>query len=335
MAPVGGKLRFHPTCAAEGTEPAQVLGREPAALRIAPPEELAPLLRYLAVDHRTFTAHERTYFDRLAVLLRRAGALGSLDRLDRASHADAVRAFQDGRGLAVDGIPGQETCWALQRDWALARRLEIVPVGADRVPGSAGHGWFELREDIVDAYEGFRAAVRSEGGVVTSAGAFRRLSGSAPSGHPPTSMHYVGLAFDLALDTGMQDPGRDRYLVEEDAGRWRVWCRSPHAPERTIRAVTWRGGKLEVRPVRASALDFTEFAEQFGFSRVGPRSSFPEDYLSAGWWHFQLDVDLVPWVSQFGIELLSLERYDEPSLSSTEAWRYHARLFQRGEAGWW
>ncbi len=66
--------------------------------------------------------------------------------------------------------------------------------------------------------------------------------------------------------------------------------------------------------------------------------------MSAEWWHFQCEEPLVPYVSQFGIELLSLGtvrtsrgevRYDEERLSALPLWANRMRIFHRGKGGWW
>jgi hypothetical protein len=189
-----------------------------------------------------------------------------------------------------------------------------------------------------------RAEVRAAGGVVTSVGGFRGLGAPVTAGRSSTSLHYTGIAIDLATDTGMQDPERDPYLVEPDGRKWRLWCRSDSAPEREIGAIVYRNGRIESHTVTARAFDFTAVAARNGFARIGPRGTFPADYLAAEWWHFQYEGALVPWLSQFGIELLSLASvrwggvttiYDEAHLEAYGLWNYRQRVFHRGTNGWW
>jgi len=339
---------LEPTCATAGTEPEQVLGphadRAPEPLAAPESADLQRLLAYLRVSHATFSLGEDRYFGGMTEHLRRAGILGAGERVDRTSYADAVRRFQRARGLEDDGIPGQDFCWAVQKEWADARNLQIVRVDADRVSGSEGFDRFYVRSDVVDPFRALRAAVLAKGGAVTSAGAFRSLGAAVTPGRSVTSMHYSGLALDLATDSGMRDPQHDAYVVTQDGGKWRVWCRSAQAPPVVLDSIVWRSGATDVQHVTVNAFDFTELAERAGFARIGPRSTFPADYLSGEWWHFQLERALVPWLSQFGIELLSLSavtsggvtlEYDEAHLSAYEPWVERKRIFQRGENGWW
>jgi peptidoglycan hydrolase-like protein with peptidoglycan-binding domain len=337
-----------PPCAVEGTDPEQVLDEVPDLARTrafrAGPTELDPLLRYLQVSPETFAAREQRYFGALGAHLRRAGAVAEAANVDRSTYRDAVRAFQRARGLEPDGIPGQDVCWELQKDWSEARGLAIERVDADVVGGSEGYDRFYLRSDAVDAYEALRRDVRAAGGVVSSAGAFRTLGATVSAGRSRTSMHYTGLALDLALDTGMRDPLKDPYVVTQDGRKWRLWCRSASAPAQTLDAVVWRRGATEVRRVTVSAFDFTEIAQRFGFARIGPRGGFPGEYLCAEWWHFQYELALVPWISQFGIELLGIASfgsgggavvYDEKHLGNYDLWDNRKRMFQRPQEGWW
>jgi CheY-like chemotaxis protein len=347
--PPGGleALPGEPPCTGEGTEPEQVLDQEEeerAARRSPPPRELGPLLRYLQLSFDTFAAHEERYFGALGQLLRAAGALDERTSLDRTSYQEVVRAFQRSRGLDEDGVPGQDVCWELQRGWSEDRALTIATVEADRAAGSGGYDRTWIRSDVVDAYRALLADVRAAGGILTSAGAFRALGATVTPGRSRTSMHYSGLALDLATDTGMRDPRRDPYVVTQDGRKWRVWCRSQSAPPRQLDAVTWRRGAIDVQRVTVPAFDLTAVAERYGFARIGPRSSFPADYLAAEWWHLQYELALVPWVSQFGIELLALRSvgsgasavvYDEEHLREYDLWASSRRMFRRMKDGWW
>ena len=58
--------------------------------------------------------------------------------------------------------------------------------------------------------------------------------------------------------------------------------------------------------------------------------------MSAEWWHFQCEEVLTPYISQFGIELLSLAQYNEANLSPhTDIWANRMHIFKRGQHGWW
>src|SRR5690606_37546190 len=101
-------------------------------------------------------------------------------------------------------------------------------------------------------------------------------------------------------------------------------------------AVLWSDHATRTRSVTARAFDFTEIAERHGFRRIPPRSTFPQNYMSAEWWHFQCEAALVPWISQFGIELLSLAMYTERQLTAnTDIWANRKRIFKRGRRRGW
>ena len=109
--------------------------------------------------------------------------------------------------------------------------------------------------------------------------------------------------------------------------------------------MVWRRGAIDLQPVTVQAFDLTAIAERYGFARIGPRSTFPADYLSAEWWHLQYELALVPWLSQFGVELLALRSvgggaaavvYDEPHLAAYEdVWANRKRVYRRVKDGWW
>jgi hypothetical protein len=150
-------------------------------------------------------------------------------------------------------------------------------------------------------------------------------------------MHYSGLAFDLATVTGMRDPDVDPYIIVSEGDRWRVWSRTDSGSDQTLEAVVWAGGSTSSRRVTAKVVDFTALAARHGFEPIPPRSSFPENYLSAEWWHFQANTLLVPWISQFGIELLSLAQYSEDQVRAvTGIWNNRKAIFKRLPAarGW-
>jgi N-acetylmuramoyl-L-alanine amidase len=309
-------------------------GRPRAEVLTGPPEELASLLRYLRVGWETFAEREDAYFEKLTEHLVRAGVVEAGTALGRSNFAEAVASFQRGGGLTADGLPGEDTLWALQQNWALQRRLGIVRVPADRIDGSRGYDRFRLRSDIVDRYDSMRREVLAAGGVVTSAGSFRELGAEVTPGRSPTSMHYSGLAFDLATDTGMRRIDAP-YIITQEGRRWRVWCRSDAAAEQQLEAVLWSGGRVQTRQVTARAFDFTATAARHGFASIGPRRVFPSDYRGAEWWHFQCEAALTPWISQFGVELLSLSQYNVAGLSrQTDIWNNRKRLFKRGRSGW-
>ena len=306
--------------------------------------DLDALLRYLGIGYDEFAPWEPDYFRRLSELLRMHGTLGATDLVNASTFREAVRDFQRGAGLGADGIPGEDTLWALQVAWANERRLDIQRVDADtwvrpglgaHDPDRDGYDRFRLRQDIVHRYFDLHDEVIAAGGLLTSSGSLRELNAALTPGRSALSMHYSGLALDLALPTGMRDPDVDPFIITREGDRWRVWARALDGASRTLDAVVWRAGNTSVRTVTANVIDFTAAAERYGFRSIRARSCFPGNYTCAEWWHFQCEAVLVPWISQFGIELLSLARYNEAQLrANARIWAVRRNIFKRARNGW-
>ena len=261
----------------------------------------------------------------------------------------SVTAFQTAKKLLADGIAGPSTLLAydkaldaIKADPSLkfsytppqedpappSALMPLVTVVCDKVAGSGGYKSMRLREDAGAAYNALRADVVSLGGVITSAGSMRALSSKAGAARSRKSMHYVGLAFDLALDSGANSPNNP-YLIERDptgnGRKWIVWCRSGMAPEALrarCRELKIPGGTCDIqatfvghrkgggititeRKVTANVFSFTELAEAHGFERISARPVFLNgtSYAGAEWWHWQHSTNLVKGVSTFGGEL--------------------------------
>jgi peptidoglycan hydrolase-like protein with peptidoglycan-binding domain len=294
-----------------------------------------------------FIPLETRYFEALRGLLLRRGAIGADEVINRSTFRDAVRRFQRANGLGDDGIPGEDTLWALQVDWANGRNIGVRRVEADlwvrpprtlanHNPKLDGYNHFNLREDAAPRYLDLRRDVLGAGAIITSSGAFRELTAAVTPGRSATSFHYSGLAFDLATTSGMRDPRVDPYIVTSEGDLWRVWARSDQGLEQRLDAVVWANGSTRTQTVEARVLDFTALAASHGFRRIRRRSDFPGNYLSAEWWHFQCEELLVPWITQFGIELLSLQRYTQADLQAVpRIWNNRKKIFKRGgREGW-
>ena len=247
---------------------------------------------------------------------------------------DALEKFQKSKKISVDGLCGPTTFAELNEalEEAGHDRLSLpteekpelaetdkllgwVACPADKVPGFSGYARVTLRSDAAESYKAVRAEVEKLGGVLTSAGGRRGLSAKASPSRSKKSMHYVGLALDLALPTGMQNPKRDPYLIEmEDDRYWRVWCKTDNedVPEVEIKAAyaTRSGGKsiLRFKTIKCRAFDLTAIFKKHGWERIRGRRSFYRGgaYGGAEWWHFQYERVLTPNVSKFGEELLKV-----------------------------
>lgn len=296
---------------------------------------LAGLLHYLAVDRDTFERYEAAYFSGLGDLLAAAGAVDAAFAVDPSSYRGAVLRFQESHALPVTGRPDEDTLWALQAGRAVSNQLDLVEVEADLWPGRSGVQSMVLREDAAGAYNRLRAAVNALGGVVTSDGSMRDLTAEVSAARSAMSLHYTGLAFDLATMTGMQDPATDPYVATREGPGWHVWARATHGVERALDAAVWRNGATSTEPVTAKVLDFTGMALSHGFRDIGFRGCFPGSYSCAEWWHFNYEAALVPFVSQFGIELLRLKGHTEPRLSAySPIWENRKAIRHRGRRGW-
>jgi len=191
-------------------------------------------------------------------------------------------------------------------------RMKWVKVDADKVKD--GYNRFYLREDVAEAFNAFRADVLALGGVVTSAGARRPLSDSKRSkSRSIKSLHYTGLAFDMAVSSGMNNPDKDRYVIE-DVGdrRWNIWCKTDNeeVPTRKVEGYTYHHTR---KIVEDRMFSITEIAEKHGFKPIRARRYFMAGghYAGAEWWHFQWEKGLTPGVSTFGGELVKIYTLDE------------------------
>lgn len=267
--------------------------------------------------------------------------LGTVDGAFGKNTESAVKDFQTKKGLKVDGIVGVKTLQeidaalkAIGKDGSefddqpeeepeekkdVDAKLSWVTCPSDRVPGKDGFGSTVLRSDAAVAYKNLKAEVNALGGVITSAGGRRALNSGAGKARSKTSMHYVGLAFDMSLATGMQNLEKDPYICVRVPGtrKWTIWCKSPTAKEVELDAVTCRTVKgktiLETKKIKVRAFNFTEVAARNGFVNISARKSFFEggSYSGAEWWHFQYEKALEKGESKFGEELLrvySLEK---------------------------
>ena len=247
---------------------------------------------------------------------------------------DAIEKFQKSQKILVDGICGPSTIMAL--NFSLSKKslpilrddsdksdnfknnnnlLGWVACPADKIAGKGGYTRVTLRSDAAESYKKLREEVVALGGVLTSAGGRRGLSSKAGPARSKKSMHYVGLALDLALPTGMQNPDKDVYLIVMEKGRrWTVWCKTEKqsVPEVLIPAthVTRRRGKsvIRIKEVKCRAFNLTELFEKYGWKGIRGRRSFFKGgaYGGAEWWHFQHEDVLEKNISTFGNELLKV-----------------------------
>ena len=244
-----------------------------------------------------------------------------------------VEKFQEASELHPDGLVGKGTLREINEALDVAGhsdlkfeigdhpepqehspKLKWVKVEADQVKGSQGYSYFRLREDAAEAYNALRSDVLALGGVITSAGAKRPLTDSKKmASRSSKSLHYTGLAFDMALDSGMNNPKKERFVIEEDGDRgWNVWCRTEDESVdiQKLTGYTYNNTRVIVED---RFFSFTELARKHGFEPIKCRRSFKNggSYLGAEWWHFQFEKALDPGRSTFGGELVKMYTLDE------------------------
>ena len=248
-----------------------------------------------------------------------------------------VELFQEANDLYQDGIVGKGTLTIMNEQLPEELKFEIdgepdpdetfiklswTKVDADQIKGSNGYSRFYLREDAAEAYNALRSDVLALGGVITSAGAKRPITDSKRmASRSVKSLHYTGLALDLALDSGMNNPKKERFVIEElDDRRWNVWCRTENedVPVKRLEGYTYSNTKVVVED---RFFSFTDLAKKHGFEPIRSRRYFKTggSYLGAEWWHFQYEKALTPGVSTFGGELLKVYSLSELK-SKFEPW---------------
>jgi hypothetical protein len=258
--------------------------------------------------------------------------LGACDGAFGPATEREVKKFQEENGLKADGLAGKGTIGKLnellntrnidiqvgedsqaEEDLPPAEKLSWVKCPADKFPGRAGYTRVTLRSDAAEAYKELYKEVHELGGIITSAGGRRGLASKAGAARSKKSMHYTGLAFDMALPTGMKDPAVDPYVIEDIGGRrWTVWMRAENGEEKTIEGtyITRSGGKtkLNKKEVTGKFVDFTALAKKHGFYSIRARRSFFRggSYGGSEWWHFQYERALTRGESKFGEELLKV-----------------------------
>lgn len=320
----------------------------PRALEPSAESDVRDLCCYLGVTPESFAKKQDRYLAGLSELLTFHEVIGPADRVDASSFRAAVKEFQRAAGLTVDGLPGEETLWELNYVWALAHRVELVeltmdepaPAGREHVDDEHRVRSIQVRSDVAAAIAGLRDDLHAAGAPLTSSGALRKLTGARPTARSTTSIHHCAAAFDLATTMGMitQGPVRPEdqpYVITTDSGRWRVWAKALSGSELTLDAVTWAYGATKTRRTTGRFLDVTATAAARGLRGIRPGSTFPDDYLAAEWWHLQASDVLVPWVSQFGSEVLRLRANAESAFQAQPAmWTMRKRIFGRAINGW-
>ncbi len=309
---------------------------------IPTPQGVKPILDYFQrfgkkIDFATFAPVSFKYFEKLKELLVWHGVMKDTDSLDYSNYSQPIKDFQQKKGLKVDGIPGQDTLWEMQLEPALQQNMELVKVDADYFePGRAeknqGYNFFRLREDLVEDYKKVLEEVHKMGGKLSSAGASRALDKGNSASASAKSLHKMNIALDLNATSGMTYSYFDDayyYMTRAGTKKWTVYAVADKGEEMTIDAARVDGKTLVSRKVTKKMINLTKIMEDNGFSSIQSRSSFPSTYGAAEWWHFQYEKGLTPFISQFGIEILKLKKYDLDDLKEFSInWDARKSLFK-------
>ncbi len=269
----------------------------------------------------------------------------SIDGVFGAHTESAVLSFQSANGLLRDGMVGPSTMQALQEMYSerfmevsmpnvdatdgMPDRMVFVRAPADRY--GEGYDQLSLRNDAASDYHKVYEIVKSKGGVMTSSGAIRSLKSPANRSRSTTSFHYLGLAFDLFIYSGMVDPATDPYVIDRVNPREYVVyarCDKNHAEtDKVENAITYVSKKKGTQ-VEGSFINLTELLKKHGFSSIRARVFFEDSrsIMGAEWWHFQYEKNLTPQFSTFGMELQKV--YSEKTLEKTLPWEFRDRIFK-------
>jgi hypothetical protein len=275
---------------------------------------------------------------------------GKIDGIYGEKTEKSVIRFQESVDLYADGIVGPITMDALEEAY-MTHSIELTSPGLGSVEGDVegrlqfvrceadqygeGYGHFWLRSDAAEQYNKVKEAVKNLGGLLTSSGAKRSLRASVGANRSAVSFHYLGLALDLHLWSGMEDPENDPYVIclkDLDDRRFEVFVRCKKDKVETVRLtniVRYTDPESKDTPhVEGPFKSLTALFEAHGFHPIRARRRFFEDgrALAAEWWHFQYERALVPKISTFGGELLKV--YSREQVMETPPWRYRNHIFK-------
>lgn len=193
-----------------------------------------------------------------------------------------------------------------------------------------GYTTFQLRNDVSRDFRALVDELDKLSVKLTSSGSRRSLSTVANKNQSSTSYHYLGIALDLYVYSGMVDPRKDPFVVQWDApnGQWRVYARVPEKLRADLPSMgvvhhlvdhgfTFDRDKsqladpkytkrVSIQPERM--VDLTALMSKHGFFPIRPKASFfsmTKNNGGAEWWHFQHE-RYVHDLDKFGDQLYQL-----------------------------
>ncbi len=266
---------------------------------------------------------DSNYMKRMGELLVFHKIIDRPEELNDGNFEDLIVEFQEKADIMADGNPKWETLWQMQYPWVQQHpKLSFINCQADKLEGIEGYDHLYLREDAAEKFNALRQEILSLGGKLPVDGGKRDLSEGAGTGRSVTSMHYPGLAFDVACNAGFFKPETDPFVVTLGGnGYWEVFCRADHGQETKMNAFfwdNWNSGIDKTKTIHGKFISFTKLCAKYGFNPIRPRLSFTRakdrKYIGCEWWHFQATDLLIPNLSQMGIELLRLADYSPDSI---------------------
>lgn len=265
----------------------------------------------------------------------------AIDGISGPKTINALVNFQKKFGLLADGIVGTLTAEKLfdkpdVLDTApKQKRLSFKRVLVDKY--SDGYETTTLREDLVESFIKVRDFIRAAGGKITSSGGRRFLSAAVGPNRSKRSLHYLGRAHDLFVQSGMLAPTVDPYVVhisDEMISSWNkndnkhlykhfdVYARVKDGPEITLNGFTYNH---EIVPVTGNFINLTEVMISHGWYPIPPRITFwmKKSRLASEWWHYQ---SLPPEGATFGEELLKV--YPISKLRNSPVWQFRNSVWK-------
>ncbi|HPT86436.1 MAG TPA: peptidoglycan-binding domain-containing protein [Bacillota bacterium] len=292
-----------------------------------------------------------------------SGADGLLGQNTR----NAIAAFQQTFGLPVTGELNRETITRIESEYAKGARVkeikaskitqsQDIQLSITQNQHSITHDfkckWVKIngikvfrgtcpvviRSDVADSFSNAVKEINELGGMVVSGGGMRPLNMGGKKSQSQTSLHYFGVAVDLSVGHGMQNPNKDPYVIVREGGtetnpKWRVYCRTTNESVEplTLEAVIWKKDVgIVTQKVTDRFIDITAVMKKNGWEPISARKDWKSDYLCCEWWHFQ-KIDTIPEKATFGSELLKV--YDQKEINKyfiNERAKYLNYVWQNG-----
>lgn len=214
---------------------------------------------------------------------------------------------------------------------------------------SIGIGDSRLRKDAAYLFNSAVKEAKMFGVELTTAGGFVTAKKGGPS------MHYLGLAHDFAMPSGMTDLNKNKFVVVYEGGRqWTVYGKTSlsSVKEITVNAsiastnVSAKTFSLKEVPYTGRLVNITKLMAKYGFVPISAKNeSAPptknygqyisqnnvNGYEKTEWWHFQLNSALKPG-DLYGEQLLKIMTESEAKalVSSFGIWE-QVKNYKYGE----